>query len=37
MFKRVMWATDGSEAANRAMPIARTLAAESGPPVLVVY
>jgi nucleotide-binding universal stress UspA family protein len=37
MFKRVMWATDGSEAANRAMPIARTLAAESGTPVLVVY
>jgi nucleotide-binding universal stress UspA family protein len=37
MFKRVIWATDGSEAADRAMPTARTLAAESGTPVLVVY
>jgi nucleotide-binding universal stress UspA family protein len=37
MFKKVIWATDGSDAADRAMPIARTLAAESGAPVLVVY
>ncbi len=37
MFNKVIWATDGSEAADRAMPIARKLAAESGAPVLVVY
>jgi nucleotide-binding universal stress UspA family protein len=37
MFNKVIWATDGSEAADRALPLARTLAAESGAPLLVVY
>ena len=37
MFTKVIWATDGSEPADRAMPLARTLATESGAPLLVVY
>jgi nucleotide-binding universal stress UspA family protein len=37
MFNKVIWATDGSEAADHGLPLARTLAAESGAPLLVVY
>lgn len=37
MFKKVIWATDGSEAADRALPVARSLAAESNGSLLVVY
>jgi nucleotide-binding universal stress UspA family protein len=37
VFKKVIWATDGSEAADRALPVARSLAAESGGSLLVVY
>jgi nucleotide-binding universal stress UspA family protein len=37
MFKKVIWATDGSTAADRALPLARTLAAESHAPLVVVY
>jgi nucleotide-binding universal stress UspA family protein len=37
MFKKVMWATDGSEAADRALPLAKELAAESGGELLVVH
>jgi nucleotide-binding universal stress UspA family protein len=37
MFKKVVWATDGSEAADEALPFARTLAAEGGGEMLVVH
>lgn len=37
MFKKVVWATDGSDAADEAMPLARTLAAEAGGELLVVH
>jgi nucleotide-binding universal stress UspA family protein len=37
VFKKVIWATDGSEAADRALPLARSLAAESDGSLLVVY
>ncbi|HJS95408.1 MAG TPA: universal stress protein [Solirubrobacteraceae bacterium] len=37
MFKKVVWATDGSEAADQALPLARTLAAEGGGELLVVH
>lgn len=37
MFKKVVWATDGSEAADRALPLARTLAADGGGELLVVH
>jgi nucleotide-binding universal stress UspA family protein len=37
MFKKIIWATDGSEAADRALPHARMLASESGAPIVVVY
>ena len=37
MYKKVIWATDGSEAADRALSHARTIAAESGAPLVVVY
>ena len=37
MFKKVIWATDGSDAADHALPLAKTLARESGAPLLVVY
>jgi nucleotide-binding universal stress UspA family protein len=37
VFNKVIWATDGSEAADRALPLARTLASESNAPLLVVY
>ena len=37
MFKKVMWATDGSDAADHAMPLSRTLAAEGGGELLVLH
>jgi nucleotide-binding universal stress UspA family protein len=37
MFKSVVWATDGSDAANRALRLARTLVEESGGEMLVVH
>ena len=37
MYKKVMWATDGSESADRAMAHAKALAAEGGGPLTVVY
>jgi len=37
VFKKVIWATDGSIYADRALPLARTLASESGAPMVVVY
>ena len=37
MFKKVIWATDGSDAADRALPLAKTLASEAGAPMVVVY
>jgi nucleotide-binding universal stress UspA family protein len=37
MFKRVVWATDGSDTADQALAHARTLASEGGAPMLVVY
>jgi nucleotide-binding universal stress UspA family protein len=37
MFKKVVWATDGSEAADQALPLARTLAAEGGGELVVVH
>jgi len=37
MYKKVMWATDGSEAADRALTHAKALAAEGGGSVTVVY
>ncbi len=37
MFSKVVWATDGSEAADRALPHARAVAKEAGAPLVVVY
>jgi len=37
MFRKVIWATDGSEAADEALPLARTLAVESGGELVVVH
>lgn len=37
MFKRVMWATDGSEASDKTMQTAKELATETGGELLVVY
>ena len=37
MYKKVMWATDGSENADRALAHAKVLAAEGGGPLTVVY
>lgn len=37
MYNNVMWATDGSEAADRALVHAKALAAQSQAPLLVVY
>ena len=36
MYKKVMWATDGSEAADRALVHAKALAAEGGHSAIVV-
>jgi nucleotide-binding universal stress UspA family protein len=37
MYKKVVWATDGSEAADLALPHAEAIASESGAPLVVVY
>lgn len=37
MYKKVMWATDGSESADRALAHAKALAVEGGGPLTVVY
>ncbi|HVP75693.1 MAG TPA: universal stress protein [Gaiellaceae bacterium] len=37
MFKTVVWATDGSEAADRALPFAKELAAGEGRSLIVVH
>ncbi len=37
MHKNVLWATDGSQAADRALPHAKALAADGGGPTTVVY
>jgi nucleotide-binding universal stress UspA family protein len=37
VFSKVIWATDGSEAADRALPQAKSIAADSGAPLVVVY
>jgi nucleotide-binding universal stress UspA family protein len=36
MFKKVVWATDGSEAADHALPLVKTLAADDGE-LLVIH
>ncbi len=37
MFKKIIWATDGSEHADRALELARSLASESGGSLLAVH
>jgi nucleotide-binding universal stress UspA family protein len=37
MFKRIIWATDGSEHADRALEIARSLASEGGGTLIAVH
>jgi len=37
MYKKVMWATDGSDNADRALAHAKALAADGGGPLTVVY
>jgi nucleotide-binding universal stress UspA family protein len=37
MFNKIVWATDGSEAADHALPIAQALAQDSGGAVFVVH
>jgi nucleotide-binding universal stress UspA family protein len=37
MFKSIIWATDGSAAADRAMPFVKSLASESGAEVTVCH
>jgi nucleotide-binding universal stress UspA family protein len=37
MFNKVIWATDGSDAADKALPLARTLVTESEGELLVVH
>lgn len=37
MFKTIMWATDGSDAADRALPFAKALADEEGGRLAVVH
>lgn len=37
MYKKVIWATDGSDAADRALSHAKAVAADSQTPLLVVY
>ena len=37
MFKKVVWATDGSESADKALALARSLAAEGGGSMVVVH
>ena len=37
MFKMIIWATDGSEAADRALPVVKSLAAGEGRSLVVVH
>jgi nucleotide-binding universal stress UspA family protein len=37
VYKKVIWATDGSEPADRALPHAKAIAAASGAPIVVVH
>jgi nucleotide-binding universal stress UspA family protein len=37
VFRRIVWATDGSEQADRALPIVKSLAADAGASVVVVH
>jgi nucleotide-binding universal stress UspA family protein len=37
MFKSIIWATDGSAAADRAMPYVKSLASENGAEVVVMH
>ncbi len=37
MFKKVMWATDGSESADEALPVARKITAESHGELVIVH
>jgi len=37
MFKTIMWATDGTENADRALPYARALAQEEGATLVVAH
>jgi nucleotide-binding universal stress UspA family protein len=37
MYKKVMWATDGSEAAGKAMPHAKSLASEANGELVIVH
>jgi len=37
MFKSIVWATDGSEAADRALPLAKELATGEGKTLVVVH
>jgi nucleotide-binding universal stress UspA family protein len=37
VFKKIMWATDGSESADRALELVRTMAAQDGAEVIAVH
>jgi nucleotide-binding universal stress UspA family protein len=37
MFKKIVWATDGSESAEKALPLARSLAESDEASMIVVY
>ena len=37
MFKTIVWATDGSEHADRALDVAKTLASEQGATLTIVH
>ncbi len=37
MFKKIIWATDGSESADRAFDVVKSLAAQDGATLLVVH
>lgn len=37
MFKSILWATDGSESADRALPFVKDIASESGAAVVVLH
>lgn len=37
MFKRIVWATDGSETADRALAVAKSLASEEGATLTIVH
>ena len=37
MFKKIVWATDGSKNADRALTVAKSLAAEQGAALTIVH